>query len=183
MRIQPRLAALTCVWLMFALGVTAGCSGETDEAVPTTTTEAPSTTTTTEAPLEAGTKVFVYVPEVGDCFDRRKVERSAGTSGQTEIVLKLDCSLPHRNEVFAVLDYQATDDTYPGAKTLETFAKRECPRRFEDYVGKPYEISELEIGYQLPDSSTWRRGTQKIGCYVYDLSGNRLVGSVRGIAR
>lgn len=180
------LRSVLLPWLCLALATVGatGCSGEGDEdAVAATTTEAPSTTTTTEAPLEAGTQIFVYVPQVGDCFDRRKIERSASTSGQTDIVLKLDCSLPHRNEVFAVLDYPANDDVFPGEKALETFAKRECPRRFADYVGKQYELSELEIGYQMPNSTNWRRGTQKIGCYVYDLSGNRLVGSVRGSAR
>ncbi|WP_208027182.1 septum formation family protein [Rhabdothermincola sediminis] len=169
--------------LVAALGMV-GCSGgSSNEVVTTTTTEAAPTTTTTEAPLDAGQQIFVYVPQVGDCFDRRKIERSASTSGQTDIVLKLDCSLPHRNEVYAVLDYPASDDTFPGEKALETFAKQECPRRFEGYVGKQYELSDLEIGYQLPDSTNWRRGTQKIGCYVYDLNGNRLVGTVQGSAR
>ncbi|WP_334142104.1 septum formation family protein [Rhabdothermincola sp.] len=172
------------VCLLAAVLSTVACSGgRSDEVTTTTTAEVAPTTTTTEAPLEAGQQIFVYVPQVGDCFDRRKIERSASTSGRTDIVLKLDCSLPHRNEVYAVLDYPASDDTFPGEKTLETFAKQECPRRFEAYVGKQYELSDLEIGYQLPDSANWRRGTQKIGCYVYDLSGNRLVGSVQGSAR
>lgn len=79
-----------------------GCSGDDGAAPDTTTgtTVAAPTTTTTEAPLDAGERVYVYEPAVGDCFDRRTLSEEEGGD---EIVLLLDCELPHEVEVFAVL--------------------------------------------------------------------------------
>lgn len=167
------------------LAIMSSCSGDSGPgAVATTTTVAPETTTTTEPPVDAGTQVFVYTPEVGDCFDRRQLPaEQAGAGGQTEIVLLLDCALPHQNEVFALVDYPSSGEPFPGEEALEAFAQRECPASFEGFVGRPYEVSELEIGFHFPTESNWSAGSRVIGCYVYDLDGDKLIGSMQGSAR
>lgn len=178
--VRPALAALL---LVAVTGLAAGCSGGSGTATTATTgTTAPGTTTTlAETPLEQGKQLASYNPEVGDCFDKRKVVTQAGNK-PTDIYLKLDCKLAHQNEVFAVVDApwpDQKDRTYPGDDTVRKAAKVECPKRYAEYVGRPYEVSRLEIGYLLPPESTWP-SNRRIGCYVYLASGVRTTGSVKG---
>lgn len=163
----------------------AGCSGGGGESSATTvTTTAPETTTTTEPPLEAGRQVFVFTPAVGTCFDRRRLdERPENGPQQTDIVLVLDCALPHQNEVFAVLELPGAGRDYPGEPALHDFARATCTASFLDYVGQAYEVSDLEVGYYLPSSTEWATGAHELGCYVYDVGGDKLVGSMRGSGR
>jgi hypothetical protein len=168
-----------------ALGViTAACSDDGDSTAATTTTAAPETTTTTAPPLEAGRQVFVYTPAVGQCFDRRQLEERP-TSGpqQTDIVLILDCALPHENEVFDVLEQPDAGSDYPGEPAMQAFARANCTTNFAAFVGQNYETSALEVGYYLPSSNEWDSGARRLGCYVYDVNGEKLVGSVRGSGR
>jgi hypothetical protein len=174
--------------LLLVAGVLAaatGCSGSTGASSATTvTTAVPETTTTTEPPLEAGRQVFVYTPAVGQCFDRRRLEeRPENGPQQTDIVLLLDCALPHENEVFAVLDLPGAGRDYPGETAMRDFARANCTTTFLDYVGKAYEVSDLEVGYYLPSSTEWGQGAHKLGCYVFDVGGDKLEGSVRGTGR
>jgi hypothetical protein len=169
---------------MAAIGVLASCSGDGDPTAVTTTTAVPETTTTTEPPLEAGREVFVYTPAVGQCFDRRDLEeRPESGPQQTEIVLVLDCSLPHENEVFDVLSLPGAGSDYPGEPAMQAFARAGCTANFAAFVGRSYETSALEVGYYLPSSNEWDSGARRLGCYVYDLNRNKLVGSVRGSGR
>ena len=116
----------------------------------------------------------VYVPAVGDCYDVRPVDKAP------PIYLKLDCALPHQNEVFAILEYTAGKE-YPGPDTLETQAKNECPKSWAAYVGAPYETSRFELAYNLPDQAGWGNGIRHvIGCLVVDPQGELITGSVRG---
>jgi hypothetical protein len=167
--------------LAVAAGLAAGCAGKDTNQTSTTTGAPPptETTTTTEAPLDAGKQMFVYVPSTGDCFDKRKVPGQGNK--QTEIVLKLDCTLPHQYEVFGVVDYvlpDPKDTAYPGDEILRKFAKVECPKLYEAYVGQAYELSKYEIGYVIPPEANWP-SNRKVGCTVVDSTGNRLGAPVK----
>jgi hypothetical protein len=164
--------------------IASACSDDGDPTAATTTTAAPETTTTTAPPLEAGRQVFVYTPAVGQCFDRRQLEERP-TSGpqQTDIVLVLDCSLPHENEVFDVLELPDAGSDYPGEPAMQAFARARCTANFAAFVGRSYETSALEVGYYLPSSNEWDSGARRLGCYVYDVNGEKLVGSIRGSGR
>lgn len=172
-----------------------GCSGEESSApATTTTTEPPPSTTTTEAPVEAGDVRYVYSPEVGDCFDRRRLEDEEGV----QVVLVLDCSLPHEREVFALV---TVDDAllaqvappqeepptaagpWPGDETLGEVARLACPRSFDAWAGVAYERSELEIAWLAPDAERWAEGSRTLACTVTDGGDGRLVGSMAGSGR
>lgn len=177
-------------WVLLHLGLAVGaltaCSGDDGASSSTTLPPPPpETTTTTEPPLDAGEQFFVYTPAIGDCFDRRRLDRPPedAASGQTDIVLKLDCSLPHQNEVIQVLDPPEAGGPYPGEDPLLSFARRTCVESFEAYVGMSYEVSTLELGYYLPSPIEWEEGARRLGCYVFDVNGGKLVGSVAGSAR
>jgi hypothetical protein len=163
----------------------AACSGSGDDTASTTvTTPVPETTTTTEPPLEAGRQVFVYTPAVGQCFDRRELEERPATGPQqTDIVLLLDCALPHQNEVYDVLEMPLSPRDYLGETAMQAFARSTCTNGFAAYVGTPYEVSALEVGYYLPSSNEWESGARRLGCYVYDVNGAKLIGSMQNSAR
>lgn len=186
MTVRP--AALLLATILFV----AGCSGGGSE--PTTTTEAaatesPETTTTTEAPAEAGHVVHVYVPNVGECFDRRRLQPEEGAG---MVVLLLDCSLPHTYQVFAAFAVDeaalaegddAPAEGYPGEDPLADEAKRICPEHFEDWVGTPYELSELEMAWIVPTEEGWGNGDRTIACTLYDPSSERMAGTQQGAQR
>jgi hypothetical protein len=171
-------AAALVVGLTALAVILAACSGGASKAATSTTTTAPATTTTS-APLAAGRQLSFYVPSVGDCYDKRTV----GAAPQTSIIfLLLPCATPHQNEVFATFDYP--DPNYPSAAVLEQFAKQHCIGGFATYVGRPYETSVYDIGYELPQQATWGNGIRHvIGCLVEGHDGHRLSGSARGAAR
>lgn len=218
-----------------ALGAALGCSGDDGASSPTTTaTTVPApTTTTTEAPLEAGERIYVYDPEVGDCFDRRTLDQEEGGE---RIVLLLDCALPHQLEVIGVVEIDpaalpeptattttaapvpppttavdpegnpvgsgdpadeggpattvpsttttvAPSQRWPGQEVLERYARRVCPPLFDAWVGTPYELSELEISWLLPEESDWIAGERTLACTVYDPATERLAGTTASSAR
>jgi len=104
------------VGALVLLGSLTGCSDDdVAEPVATTTTSAAPTTTTTEVPLEGGETLYVHVPETGQCFDRRRLEPAQGGD---EIVLLLDCDLPHQFQVFAV--HELVTAELPPATTTTT---------------------------------------------------------------
>ncbi|MCB1248982.1 MAG: hypothetical protein KDB36_06225 [Acidimicrobiales bacterium] len=169
-----------------ALAMASACSSGDTASPPSTTatTAAPDGTAppTTDVPLDAGEQIYVYLPEPGDCWERRRTdENAAGGAGQP-IILALSCDLPHDHETFGVVD--VPDDSFPGDGRLQELGKEECPQHFEGFVGTVYELSELEIGVWAPSQVDWNQTyTHSLACYVYLPDGEKLTGSVRGTGR
>lgn len=194
---RPRtgVALALLVWTVLAAACSGGSTGDAGDA--TTTVPPETTTTTTEVHKDDGQVIGAYEPTVGDCFDRRLVDRSEVSdaeegSGDTPAVLLLDCGLPHRYEVFAVISVpdELTGGTtadgpprYPGDTVLANHARAACTEHFDAYVGQPYVVSDLEIDHHLPTQAEWNRGLRHIGCLLYELTGGRMVGSAQGAAR
>ena len=68
------------------------------------------------------------------------------------------------------------------------YAQAVCPPRYGEFSGLPYELSELEVGWVLPDEEAWNEGDRTLACTVYDPSGTsdepaRLAGSIAGSGR
>lgn len=180
-----------------ALGACSTTSGGTPVTLSTTTTAGavdpgPTTSTTAEPAASEGKQLFVYAPEEGDCIDLRATGDQGATTtralpdanatphGSKELILRLDCSLPHQYEVIAVVPAGLSGTPDEGA--LITAAKQLCPPAFTAYVGTPYQDSSLEVGWVLPSAEQRARKIQQIGCLAFDPKG-KLVGSVRGSAR
>ena len=120
---RSRLApALLCAVLLagVALGACSTTSGGTPVTLSTTTTAGaadagPTTSTTAEPDASEGKELFVYAPEEGDCIDLRATGDQGATTtralpdanatphGSKELILRLDCNLPHQYEVIAVV--------------------------------------------------------------------------------
>ncbi len=171
-----------CLVALAAVAVAPGCSGSSGQSQAPTTTVPATTTTTTIVPLEQGEQHEVYVPVVGDCFDRRLVEEE-GRSGHVPLVLTFDCSLPHMFEVFSVLGYPGAGTAYPTDEVLRTYARSACLEGFEAYVGQAYVLSQLDIDHYIPSATDWERGARTIGCSLVSTSGERLTGSALGSGR
>jgi hypothetical protein len=197
---RSRLApALLCAVLVAgtAVGACSTTSGGTPVTLSTTTTAGaadpgPTTSTTAEPDASEGKELFVYAPEEGDCIDLRATGDQGATTtralpdpnatphGSKELILRLDCDLPHQYEVIAVVG--AGLPGTPDEAALIAAAKQLCPAAFAAYVGTPYQDSSLEVGWVLPSEEQRARRVQQIGCLAFDPTG-KLVGSVRGSAR
>jgi len=179
-----------------ALGACSTTSGGTPVSLSTTTTAAadagPTTSTTAEPDAAVGKQLFVYAPEQGDCIDlratgdggaattRAQPDANATPRGSNELILRLDCNLPHQYEVIAVVDSGVTGE--PDDAALVAAAKQLCPPAFASYVGTPYQDSSFEVGWVLPSAEQRARKVTKIGCLAFDPTG-KLTSSVRGSAR
>jgi hypothetical protein len=177
--LRKRAALGLGLLLLSPMAVAVGCSSGDGAAPPdtTNTTVPPETTTTAEPPLSAGTQVFFYVPEPGECIDKRTPDPTK----TDEVILKLDCPLPHELEVFGSVDVPTKD--FPGEPAMQDQAKVACPKLFASYVGVPYETSRWEMGYLVPSLGTWANTTKHVvGCYLYDKTGAKLEGTKKGSA-
>lgn len=199
---QPRRSNLLALVVITALALgVAACgsskSGSTPRlTVTTTTTGAPTaeTTTTLEPESGVGRQYFVYAPIVGECVDLRAiVDGKAVTTralpgvdgtpkGDRQVILRLDCNLPHQYEIVASVNAGLPSSPVPSNGELVLAAKRLCPEAFGAYIGIPYQTSTLEMGWILPRADQLAMGNQQIGCTVLDPKA-KLVGTVREAKR
>ena len=147
--------------MLFALG---GCSwvsgmfGE-DEGPPTT-------------------EVSVFDITVGQCF--------APQSEPQRELSSLDavpCDGPHRQEAFAIVDYQPPEgvqgNAFPGSATLAEFANAKCAQDFQDYVGISYLDSSLFFTYLLPSARGWEQDTDRAVICFLTTTGAQLTASAK----
>jgi len=120
----------------------------------------------------------VFSLEVGTCFN------DEGT-GPDEIssVPEVDCSEPHDNEVFALIDYTESD-VYPGTAEMTEIGTNVCIEQFDAYVGIAYLESELEVFAITPSESSWNDSNDReVICALYNLDLSKMTGSMQGAAR
>jgi hypothetical protein len=124
-----------------------------------------------------------YDLEIGECFNEYVLDFT--DRGSEDITTVVDCRGVHDAEVYH--QFMVPGDqgaAYPGEDALDDLAESECYQRFGEFVGVPYEISELGLGFLRPTVETWTGAGvhREVTCFVepYD-SGLRLEGgSVAG---
>lgn len=141
----------------------------------TTTTTEPDDTTTTLPDGEVDT-VRVDDLEVEDCFS------PVDTDTFVDEVHLIDCTAPHRMEVFAQYRLDEAAE-YPGGSELTWAAQDECRTRFDGYVGHSYWDSDFDLTVLTPSFSTWDVGDRTMTCLVVDPSGALLDGPAKGAGR
>ncbi len=118
----------------------------------------------------------VFSLEEGSCFD------DPASFAQVSEVDTVDCAEPHDNEVYLITRYQG-GGSFPGSAEHEQAAYTSCLSGFENFVGVPYEASRFDIAALWPSRESWdEAGDREIICAVYDLTGAKITGSVRGRA-
>ncbi len=169
-------------------------SSSSTSASTTTTAPGPTTTTTLEPEAGVGRISFVYGPDVGDCIDLRSVASGKAVTTRAvpavdatlktdkDVILRLNCELPHQYEVIATPAAGLAPTPTPTTEQFTVAAKKLCPAAFKTYVGIAYPSSSLEVGWILPSEEQRNRGVQVIGCTAFDPKG-KLTGSIKDSKR
>ena len=96
------------------------------------------------------------------------------------------CEIPHDAEVFALPQVPGDATTpFPGATSLDGFAEERCLEEFAEYVGTPYEDSDLFLSWIAPTSAAWGEAElREVTCLLIGLDEDQqplqLSGSKRG---
>jgi hypothetical protein len=120
---------------------------------------------------------------VGDCFTEPGFEDlpDDGSEGESSgVVDVVPCREPHQAEVFESL--QMSGDGFPGDAAIRRRAA-DCVPAFEDYVGRPYRRSDLEITLYTPTSTSWRLGDRTLLCNLTERDLSDVTGSLRNSRR
>lgn len=121
--------------------------------------------------VDSGT-LDAFQIHLGDCFDDPDAYADEFSS-----LPGVPCGEPHDNEAYAVFDL--TMSSYPEYDIAE-ISESSCVDRFESYVGRDYESSALDVVTMYPSPESWAQSDREVVCAVYDMSGEKLVGSVKG---
>ena len=117
------------------------------------------------APSKPATGTIYFADlEVGHCFQD-------WTEGDTQ-VMAVDCSAPHDNEVYYVVELTADD--LPSENDLENRSLGLCLASFEPYVGALPDETTLDYGWLFPSDESWSEGDHTIACYLFAEDGSKL---------
>jgi len=176
---------LLFVWV-FAL-LTAACSGGSEEsatdpldliveAEPT-----PEAFDASDPEQLAGVSTDPGNIQTGDCFNEYLYRDRADFLQQ--VTTLVGCDGPHDREAYFETEYPADEGApLPPEDNLRRWAESACLEEFEDFVGREYVLSVLEIGAIVPSFDSWtEEDDRKIICFVFpDEAGRRLKSSVGG---
>jgi hypothetical protein len=167
--------------IVVTLMTVVGCGGD-DASTASTTTSPPTTLTAPPTTQPPGEQIDAVDLESGQCFDYRDATDDEGVT--VEALFRVDCALPHDNEVYAIVTHAAArTEPYPGDDALVDFADDQCFAQFEPFVGKQYELSELEIGHIRPSGESWAERDRTIYCFVFDRDMEKLTGTAANSKR
>jgi hypothetical protein len=96
----------------------------------------------------------------GDCVGE------VDTEGEVLTLPVVDCSVPHLLEVFYSGALRFPGGAFPGEVEVDRRAERRCGEEFADYVGIPYDESELGFVYFSPTLRTTQAGDTSVQCLL-----------------
>ena len=127
--------------------------------------------------IDAGS-IDAFSLRVGDCFDDSAFSAVA-EADEVQSLPGVPCADPHDNEVYAVFNVDM--QTFPSEDELSLLAFDRCYDRFESFVGRDYESSQLDILTLYPTKESWQQmNDREIVCAVFDVDANKLTGSAEG---
>ena len=145
---------LSCVFLTFFLSACDNASRDDSGVV-----------------IESG-DIDVFSMRVGDCFNDVNYEVDVYD------VPGIPCSEPHDNEVFAI--YDTTLATFPGGDEMSDIAFEECIAYFEEYVGRDYPSSMLDVFPITPTLESWNQANDReINCALFQMDSKKLEGTMK----
>lgn len=114
--------------------------------------------------------------EVGQCLT------DTTSDDQVSSVPVVDCAEPHAGEIYALP--QLPDGDFPGEQVISDQADQMCAgQAFQDYVGLPYQDSDIYYSTLVPSTETWDDGDREIVCILAAQDGSSSTGSLRGANR
>ena len=118
----------------------------------------------------------VFELAIGDCFDDGDLV--LGELEEIGDVPLVECSEPHDNEVYAVVDVDGEE--FPGEQAVQDQADEACLSTFDAFVGLDYESSTLDFGWLVPTADSWNMGDRVIACFVYRMDLEKVTGTLEG---
>ncbi|MFD2675322.1 septum formation family protein [Gulosibacter bifidus] len=128
-----------------------------------------------DSPFEEPEDQNVFDIKLGDCIT------DAAAEGEVQSLPTVACSQPHSYEVFH--EFDLTGDKFPGESGMEADILDQCyGKPFEDFIGKSYDSSSLDVLYLSPTATSWAQGDRRVSCLVFegDGTGNKTTGSLKG---
>lgn len=121
-------------------------------------------------------KESAFSLKVGDCYN------DPSSSGQISDVPVVPCGDEHQNEVVAIM--MMDDGEWPGADAVSETADQMCFEKFEEFIGAPYETSDIDFFSIMPSEGSWKElNDRELVCSVYDTTAETVTGSLKGVAR
>ena len=120
----------------------------------------------------------VFSLSEGDCFN-------SAEEGEVSDVEIVPCDDPHESEVYAVVSIAGPQGLpFPGETRVLDVGGGLCLEHFQEFVGRSYEYSLLDITVITPTKESWEQNDDReVTCAVYDLEILYMEGSMRGSAR
>ena len=122
------------------------------------------------------TDAGAFTLRVGDCL-----EPVSWDGGATSSFPVIPCAEEHESEIYAsmLLD----DGEYPGPEAVNAAASEYCASAFAEFVGTPWEQSDLQFAFLVPTAETWeQQGDREVLCLVMDPEA-LTTGTLEGAAR
>lgn len=96
----------------------------------------------------------------------------------------VDCNAPHEAEVFYTELILRGNDPYPGKGQITPGAQKTCEVRFQEYVGRSFQTSDLKMGVIFPTQRNWTEENDRtIACVAYQDHYDLINGSLKGANR
>ncbi len=163
---------------------TAGTTKLSTEYPSSTVVDLASGNPSIEAPTWYGEMVNLHDLSAGQCFNRYSWFQS---DRHIEFDTVVPCELPHQAEIYLHVQHPARRGApWPGDREMETFARSRCYENFANFSGLIYELSDLEIGWLMPNRTDFEHDVAQfrgIHCYVVHQEGDDLIASARGSAQ
>lgn len=113
--------------------------------------------------------------EAGECMT------DSGTAADPNIEV-IPCDEAHAFEVFATTEL--SEGNYPGTGEADAQTQEFCRSEFEEFIGVPYDDSELELQYFYPVESEWDDdGGRSVTCLVGLAGGEPSTGTLEDSER
>lgn len=127
-----------------------------------------------------GGSVDAFEIAIGDCFNDSG-SSSLGDLEEITSVPAVPCRESHDNEVYAVFNLGVA--SYSNDEAMFELAFAGCLDRFDGFVGQDYQSSVLDIYAMYPTKESWSQlSDREVICAAFDMNGNKLQGSVKGLA-
>jgi S1-C subfamily serine protease len=127
------------------------------------------------APELTGEPRSVFELAAGDCFSLPQADDAVLFD-----VLVAPCDDPHEHELYETYSAGGAADEFPGEEAMNELWQELCIGSFDAFAGIAYEDSRLDVGALVPTAESWVDGDREIACYVSDLFGDLLIGSMQG---
>lgn len=122
--------------------------------------------------------IDIFEIRPGDCYDDGTSDIETEYREFSDLYV-VPCANPHDNEIFAIFELDI--DTYPGREALYDIAYDKCIQRFEDFVGRDFKSSSLDVDTFWPTETSWTQfSDREVVCAVYDIDGAKMSGTAKG---